>query len=157
MSSDLRSKVIRLAHENSALRPHLLPLLKEASFTRQDRVGYAAATIAGDYRYYTELSLYWTAPVLTIVVASKSPIGGMDGPGGAHDLEEQARAVVKVDGPEDLKRAMAEIKRLIREDAVLSKYAKQKDFVWGAYGAPPRAWGLNLGLLSAALFPVAQP
>jgi hypothetical protein len=28
--SDLRSKVIRLAHANPALRPHLLPLLKEA-------------------------------------------------------------------------------------------------------------------------------
>lgn len=26
----LRSKVIRLAHDNKALRPHLLPLLKEA-------------------------------------------------------------------------------------------------------------------------------
>lgn len=31
MSDDLRSKVIRLAHENPALRPHLLPLLKEAA------------------------------------------------------------------------------------------------------------------------------
>jgi len=28
MSNDLRSKVIRLAHQNPALRPHLLPLLK---------------------------------------------------------------------------------------------------------------------------------
>ena len=27
--STLRSKVIRLAHENPELRPHLLPLLKE--------------------------------------------------------------------------------------------------------------------------------
>lgn len=27
--SDLRKKVIRLAHLNPALRPHLLPLLKE--------------------------------------------------------------------------------------------------------------------------------
>lgn len=31
MSSDLRTLVIRLAHENPSLRPHLLPLLKEAS------------------------------------------------------------------------------------------------------------------------------
>lgn len=29
--SDLRSKIIRLAHQNPALRPHLLPLLKEAA------------------------------------------------------------------------------------------------------------------------------
>jgi hypothetical protein len=31
--STLRSKVIRLAHENPELRPHLLPLLKEAAGT----------------------------------------------------------------------------------------------------------------------------
>ena len=29
--SDLRTRVIRLAHENPSLRPHLLPLLKEAA------------------------------------------------------------------------------------------------------------------------------
>jgi hypothetical protein len=29
--SDLRSKIIRLAHQQPALRPHLLPLLKEAA------------------------------------------------------------------------------------------------------------------------------
>ena len=31
MSNDFRSKVIHLAHANPALRPHLLPLLKEAA------------------------------------------------------------------------------------------------------------------------------
>lgn len=31
MSDTLRTKVIRLAHTNPALRPHLLPLLKEAA------------------------------------------------------------------------------------------------------------------------------
>lgn len=31
MSDSLRSKVIRLAHQNPELRPHLLPLLKEAA------------------------------------------------------------------------------------------------------------------------------
>jgi hypothetical protein len=33
MSDALRSKVIRLAHQNPALRPHLLPLLKTAAAT----------------------------------------------------------------------------------------------------------------------------
>ena len=32
MSDTLRSKVIRLAHANPALRPHLLPLLKTAAW-----------------------------------------------------------------------------------------------------------------------------
>ena len=31
MSDDLRSRVIRLAHQNPSLRPHLLPLLKQAA------------------------------------------------------------------------------------------------------------------------------
>lgn len=31
MSNDLRSRVIRLAHQNPSLRPHLLPLLKQAA------------------------------------------------------------------------------------------------------------------------------
>jgi hypothetical protein len=31
MSDNLRSKIIRLAHQQPALRPHLLPLLKEAA------------------------------------------------------------------------------------------------------------------------------
>jgi hypothetical protein len=31
MSNTLRSKVIRLAHQNPELRPHLLPLLKEGA------------------------------------------------------------------------------------------------------------------------------
>jgi len=30
MSSDLRSKLVRLAHENPDLRAHLLPILREA-------------------------------------------------------------------------------------------------------------------------------
>lgn len=34
---DLRSKIIRLAHQNPALRPHLLPLLKEAGDVIQFR------------------------------------------------------------------------------------------------------------------------
>lgn len=33
MSDSLRSKVIRLAHANPSLRPHLLPLLKTAAAT----------------------------------------------------------------------------------------------------------------------------
>lgn len=37
--SDLRSKVIRLAHQNPELRPHLLPLLKEARQIGEPRSG----------------------------------------------------------------------------------------------------------------------
>jgi hypothetical protein len=33
----LRSKVIRLAHQNPGLRPHLLPLLKGAAMSPPDR------------------------------------------------------------------------------------------------------------------------
>lgn len=35
MSSTLRSKVIRLAHQNPSLRPHLLPLLKTAAVSME--------------------------------------------------------------------------------------------------------------------------
>lgn len=38
MSNTLRSKVIRLAHANPALRPHLLPLLKTAAVTTNPSV-----------------------------------------------------------------------------------------------------------------------
>lgn len=34
MTDNLRSKVIRLAHANPELRPHLLPILREAAQTR---------------------------------------------------------------------------------------------------------------------------
>lgn len=48
--SDLRFRVIRLAHSQPSLRPHLLPLLKEAAgaqvwFTRER--GYELAVVAG--------------------------------------------------------------------------------------------------------------
>jgi len=44
MSDTLRSKIVRLAHVNPALRPHLLPLLKQATadelvFGNKDRHG----------------------------------------------------------------------------------------------------------------------
>lgn len=39
--SDLRSKVIRLAHQNPELRPHLMPLLKEAAKSTPSDLDYA--------------------------------------------------------------------------------------------------------------------
>ena len=37
--SDLRRKLIRLAHENPKFRPHLLPLLKQAAGFPADSIG----------------------------------------------------------------------------------------------------------------------
>jgi hypothetical protein len=44
--SVLRSRLIRLAHANPELRPHLLPLLKEASYKPVNFL-YAARELAG--------------------------------------------------------------------------------------------------------------
>ena len=46
MSDTLRSKVIRLAHANPALRPHLLPLLKTAAMDATKAKGLAMLTDA---------------------------------------------------------------------------------------------------------------
>lgn len=62
MSNTLRSKVIRLAHQNPELRPHLLPLLKTAGADpvqfRKNPIGYEV-TANGD-RYLVVSDTYQT-------------------------------------------------------------------------------------------------
>lgn len=47
----LRSKVIRLAHQNPSLRPHLLPILKEAAVPMQIGNGINRATLLLTFTY----------------------------------------------------------------------------------------------------------
>ena len=73
--SDLRTLVIRLAHENPSLRPHLLPLLKEAAgtqvwFTRER--GYELAVVAAGFgnRYHVPFVRYGDGTLLPKVPRS---------------------------------------------------------------------------------------
>lgn len=63
MPNDLRSKLIRLAHANPALRPHLLPLVKDAAFYRNDprwiKAKYPGVDKKGTPFKKGEEVLYW--------------------------------------------------------------------------------------------------
>ena len=145
---NLRSSLIRLAHANPELRGELIPLLKNAD-SKGPSIGHLGTTIGYDWRYYTEIQVYWNAPVLTIEVGHKNPAGGMDGPGGSTPFEVTEVTKVTVNGLRDIPKAVAEIKSAFRNDGVLKSYGKPTKFVWD--DTPLQ--GLSGKNLAAVLFP----
>lgn len=78
--TDLRSKLIRLAHENPDLRPHLLPILKEAADESLDQF-----EVQVDRRLSSRKQT---------VVTTQTPFGnfmghGKNAPEAMHDLQKQ--------------------------------------------------------------------
>lgn len=113
------------------------------------QLGYLNAHITGDFRYTDRLSveLDENNGRVYISVFSTSPIGGMDGPGGAHGYELKER--VHVDP------VPAEIMKAVKQFIRKSQYCflvwgkPTKRFVWNTESGEKQ--GLSLALVREAL------
>ena len=114
-------------------------------------IGSLSACIAGDTRYTDVLRVEWNDDdSVTVAVYSTMPVGGMDGPGGVHDLELRANYTLQTPSAKSVM-------------LVIKTYINQGSYSFKRYGVPSKrfSWpgvgvGLSTKLCSDALARMCQ-
>jgi len=109
-------------------------------------IGCIYANIAGDHRYGSKIEVKIINDCAVVTLQESNPVGGMDGPGGAHPFENKLAISCAPDAPtivRTIKKVMA-----LENPSVIKRYGKpMKKFNWN--GVQER--GLSVRLCAEAL------
>jgi hypothetical protein len=96
----------------------------------QTKLGYITACIADDRRYSSRIEVALESDgKVSVVLSETSPIGGMDGPGGAHGFRETQRVTVER-CPASIVKAVRSVIATEVGDTIKSYGKPTKNFVW---------------------------